>query len=130
VSGALLAVGMFSMFEASIQDEGEWKVKPFKKLDSFLKNAGQDKLAERFEDYYCAINVLKHGTGSSLKKLLEKGEKLEFKVKSSEAFFEEGDVSEVDILVDADTKFILGCVEIIEAVSLVLRRPGGPRRYI
>ena len=40
-------------------------------MRSLLLEAGQTDLADRFHQYYLAINVLKHGKGASYRELLE-----------------------------------------------------------
>jgi hypothetical protein len=53
---------MFSLFEALLQREMGW-TEPFKQLKENLKQTGDLELAETFDDYQLAINVLKHGAG-------------------------------------------------------------------
>jgi hypothetical protein len=62
---AILVVGMFSLFEALLESEMGW-AEPFKRLKGCLKQTGKSQLAETFDDYQLAINVLKHGTGRKL----------------------------------------------------------------
>ena len=67
----LAAVDLFSLFEARMQHQ--FRRGPFsRKLRSLLLEAGQTDLADRFHQYYLAINVLKHGKGASYRELLEK----------------------------------------------------------
>lgn len=70
VSLELAAVDIFSLFEARMQHH--FKRGPFsRKLKSLLLEADQADLADRFHQYYLAINVLKHGKGASHRELLD-----------------------------------------------------------
>jgi hypothetical protein len=122
---AILAVGMFSMFEALLQSKLKWTDKTFDELDHALRNDGKPHLADEFMDYRLAVNVLKHGTGPSHQKLLARADRLEFKVRADgDHFHEEGDVSDVGILVDADDRFLHRCAELIkQAGSEAIRLP-------
>jgi hypothetical protein len=118
---AVLAIGMFSLFEALLQSKLGW-LKPFEELDKYLRNNAEPNLASAISDYKLAINVLKHGEGPSLTKLLARAAALDFRIQpSTDPFFDEGDVSEVDVLVDADEKFVRRCAELIEAACAVIR---------
>ena len=65
----LAAVDLFSTFEARMQHH--FRRGPFaRKLVTMLRDAGQDELADKFHQYYLAINVLKHGKGASHRELL------------------------------------------------------------
>ena len=65
-----LAVDIFAVFEARMQHH--FKRGPFaRKLHALLTGAGQPKLAYQIYQYYLAINVLKHGTGSSYREVLK-----------------------------------------------------------
>lgn len=65
-----LAIDIFAVFEARMQHH--FKRGPFaRKLHALLTGAGQPKLAYQIYQYYLAINVLKHGTGSSYRELLK-----------------------------------------------------------
>ena len=78
-------------------------------------------MADRYLDFRLAVNVLKHGEGRSYEKLLDRQALLPFAIKGrGEAFFEEGDVSEVGGLVDTRGRFIDQCVEIISEIRGVL----------
>ena len=114
----ILAVGMFSVFESLLQDRLNCK-DGFIEAKEILKQSGDLETLTKFTDFELAVNALKHGRGRSYNILLEKeGGSITSKVKtSSEAFFEEGDVSEVSALVDVDDNFIYSCVEIISQVS-------------
>jgi hypothetical protein len=118
----ILAVGMFSIFEASLHDRlkcGDG----FREAEAILDQQGEHDLKEDFRDLAAAINVLKHGTGRSYDALVAKAQKLPFRVKlPNEAFFFEGDVSEVSTLVEVDDAFVQRCGTVIGKVSDVLRR--------
>ena len=65
----LASVDIFSLFEARMQHH--FRRGPFsRKLKSLLLEAKQSDLADRFHQYYLAINVLKHGKGASYRELL------------------------------------------------------------
>ncbi|WP_417243142.1 hypothetical protein [Celeribacter sp.] len=65
----LVAVDIFTLFESRMQ--GHFKRGPFsRKLKSMLIASGETDLADRFHQYYLAINVLKHGKGASYRELL------------------------------------------------------------
>jgi hypothetical protein len=66
---AVLAVGMFSMFEALLQSKLKW-TEPFSQLDDVLRKDGKPHLAAAIIDYRLAVNVLKHGRGRSHQELL------------------------------------------------------------
>lgn len=117
---AVLAVGMFSIFEGMLQDKLGWK-EPFKDLGAYLKAHGQPELASTISDYYLAINVLKHGQGTSYDKLVARRAALEFTVGSPDEPYDEGDVSEVPVLIDADEKFVRRCAELIEQAADTIR---------
>jgi hypothetical protein len=46
---------------------------------------------------------------------------LEFTVGSSDEPYDEGDVSEVPVLIDADEKFVRRCAELIEQAADTIR---------
>jgi hypothetical protein len=121
---AISAVGMFSMFEAVLQEELQCE-NGFREAAKLLKAKGEVVLNERFGDLQRAINVLKHGRGSSYDALVEKAGSLPFRVKlPKEAFFDEGDISEVSTLVEVDDAFVLLCAEVIHDVSLAIKSVG------
>jgi hypothetical protein len=118
---ATLVIGMFSLFESMLQSTRRWN-DPFERLRDRLKEAGKLELAEIFNDYRLAVNVLKHGNGRSYQSLLAKSESLEFKIKpEAESFFFEGDVSEVNVLIDVDEKFVRRSAILIQEVSALLQ---------
>ncbi len=120
------AVGMFSIFEAMLQDRLDC-ADGFREAQNILDAAGEPTLKEQFGDLLLAINVLKHGRGRSYDALVVKADRLPFRVKGpEEAFFFEGDVSEVGTLIDVDDGFVLGCADVIRRVSESVQkaRPG------
>jgi hypothetical protein len=118
---AVLAVGMFSMFEALLQSKLKWK-DPVARLDDYLRAHDKNALASAIADYRLAVNALKHGEGRSHKELLARADQLEFKVRANGDHFDgEGDVTDVGILVDVDDKFVRRCAELIEQASEAIR---------
>jgi hypothetical protein len=119
---AILAVGMFSIFEASLQD-GLGCANGFDEAKRILDDEGELDTKERFEDLYLAVNVLKHGRGRSYDALVSEAKTLPFRIKlPDESFFFEGDVSEVSTLVEVDDAFVQHCGNVITDVSEVIRR--------
>lgn len=119
----ILAVGMFSLFEATLQDSLNCR-NGFVEAKKILDQDGNAAILERFTDLELAINVLKHGRGRSFDTLVAKcGGTLKPYVKQlDEQFSDEGDVSEIATLIDVDDKFIFLCGEIIEQMSEVIKR--------
>lgn len=118
----ILAVGMFSIFEASLQDRLNCS-DGFREAGAILDQLGENELKEKFSDLAAAINVLKHGRGRSYDALVAKAPTLPFRVKMpDEDFFFEGDVSEVSTLVEVDDEFVQRCGNVIGQVSQALRR--------
>jgi hypothetical protein len=118
---AILAVGMFSVFEAILQD-GLGCEKGFLEAKSILTKEDEGSIKEQFNDLILAINVLKHGRGKSYDKLVAKADQLPFRVKHSDDGYPEGDVSEISLLIDVDFDFITHCVQTIRDVSRVVER--------
>lgn len=118
----IFAVGIFSVFEALLQDRLNCK-NGFAEAKKILKQSGETKLFEQFSDIELAVNALKHGQGRSYNAIVAKsGGTLTSQVKQpSDCFFNEGDVSEVTTLIDVDDNFIESCVEVIEKVSQVIK---------
>ena len=117
---AVLAVGMFSMFEAILQDQLDC-TDGFREASVRLDAKGETGLMERFGDLQLAINVLKHGRGRSDDDLVAKANALPFRVKlPDEHFLNEGDVSEVQTLIDVDDAFVRRCAAVIREVSIAL----------
>ena len=119
---AVSAVGLFSVFEAMLQDGLECS-NGFQEAGSILEREGEVALKERFVDLQSAINVLKHGRGRSYDALVAKADRLPFRIKRpGEAFFFEGDVSEIETLVEVDDAFVLSCAEVIGNVSTIVKK--------
>jgi hypothetical protein len=119
---AISAVGMFSLFEAMLQD-GLNCHNGFREASNILEREGEKALQTRFSDFRLAVNVLKHGRGRSYEALAARAGSLTFIIKRpEEQFFCEGDVAEVATLIKVDDEFVLGCAEIIHQVSEVLKR--------
>jgi hypothetical protein len=118
---AVMAVGMFSIFEAVLQDKMAGG-NGFLEAKRILSDNDHSALLERFLDYQRAVNVLNHGRGQSYNYLIARHKQLTFKIKlPSEDFFNEGDVSEVTTLIDVDDEFLMGCARVIEDVTKSLR---------
>jgi hypothetical protein len=119
---AIFAVGMFSIFEASLQ-EGLSCSDGFGTAKKILDDVGELDIKERFIDLIQAVNVLKHGHGRSYDSLVAKAKNLPFRIKlPDESFFFEGDVLEVSTLVEVDDNFIQRCGDVICDVSRVIHR--------
>ncbi len=105
------------MFDSMLQDQLECR-NGFETAKKVLKEKGNVELYNRFDEYICAINVLKHGKGKSYDALVLKSKSLPFRIKlPDKRFFVEGDVSEISTLIEVNDKFVLECAEIIEQVS-------------
>ncbi len=66
VAVELAAIDVFTLFEARMQHH--FRRGPFsRKLVAALRDAGDDACADRVQQYYWAINILKHGRGDSLR---------------------------------------------------------------
>jgi len=118
---AVLAVGMFSIFDAHLQStlkaEGG-----FRAASALLRGRGLIALDRRFTAMQAAINALKHGEGWSYGQLLESADSVPFRVKrASETFFDEGDVGEVRGLIQADEAFVREVAGLIVEVSDAVR---------
>lgn len=112
---AIFVIGLFSLFEAVIQNELKIeKGSVFKELKRRLEKDRNTELLIRFEEFYYAINVLKHGKGHSYTKLLEKQNSLPFEITPADSYFRnEGDVSEIETLIYVDDKFLESCLAVI-----------------
>jgi hypothetical protein len=91
----------------------------FAELEAYLQSHAEEDLANRFRDLRDGVNALKHGEGRSHGKLLEKKDALSFEVKEKgQAFFSEGDIAEVNTLINTDDAFLRDCLEtIVEIVN-------------
>lgn len=115
---AISAVGMFSIFDAILQEQLQC-ADGFRGAAELLDVKGEAALKERFSDLQLAVNVLKHGKGRSYEALVLKAASLPFRVKlPDETFFNEGDVAEISTLVEVDDAFVLLCAEVIYEVSV------------
>jgi hypothetical protein len=119
----ILAVGMFSIFEANLQ-VGLSCSNGFGEAKKILEDEGALDLKERFEYLFLAVNVLKHGHGRSYDALVAKAEVLPFRIKlPNESFFFEGNVSEIlTALVEVDDAFVQCCGKVISDVSKAISR--------
>jgi hypothetical protein len=126
----IMAVGMFSLFEATLQDVLNCK-NGFAEAKKILEQNGDAAIIERFNDLELAINVLKHGRGRSYDALISKsGGTLQPYIKQlNEQFFDEGDISEIATLIEVDDEFIYHCGDVIEQVSDIIRKIR-PEAYI
>lgn len=116
MSSYILCIGGLSVLEATIQQGLGWE-NGFKELDERLRASGRGDLADRFQDYKDAVNVLKHGAGRSYDRLVARRGELGFNIKGpGESFFDEGDVGEVTGLIDANTAFAEQIASIVDEV--------------
>ena len=116
----ITAVGMFSIFDAQAQ-RAFGAADGFAAIREALLEKGRKDLHARFDQLTLAINVLKHGEGRSYDQLLRMQDQLPFKVKNApDDFFDHGDCSEIDTLVDADSRFLKLCADVIYDVSDVI----------
>lgn len=116
------AVGMFSIFEAALQD-GLNCSDGFKEAMRILDDEGELVLKQLLNELCLAVNVLKHGRGRSYDALVAKASLLPFRVKlPGERFFCEGDVSEVSTLIEVDDSFVQSCADVIRKVSVEIKK--------
>lgn len=109
------------MFDAILQAQLSCR-NGFKSAINILKEKQSLKLHDRFDEFICAINVLKHGEGPSYETLLLKSELLPFRIKlRGENYFDEGDVSEIKTLIEVDDNFVMNCADLIDKVSEEIR---------
>lgn len=119
---AILAVGMFSIFESILQDRLGCQ-NGFDEARKYLEQEGEQELKKRFSRFVAAINTLKHGRGRSYDALCAEAADLPFQIKRpDESFFCEGDVSEISTLVEVDNQFIFNCSNIIQDVSAIITK--------
>lgn len=122
---AIFAIGMFSIFEAQLQDSLGC-ADGFERARDILNDAGESELRDRFEHLFLAVNVLKHGRGRSYDKLVASAQSLPFRVKlSDEVFLEEGDVAEISTLVEVDDAFVELCGSVVAEVAKVIEQRTG-----
>jgi hypothetical protein len=85
-------------------------VPPSKLSVLFVKQCDNFTLADTFDDYRLAVNVLKYGRGRSYAQLLTKPAKeLEFHLEVD------------DTLINADDQFVSRCAALIQEVSAIIR---------
>lgn len=124
VQNVCMIVGAFGILEAEVSSLRAYRCskKPLQDLVAALERGGRCCLAQRLRILTRAVNVLKHGRGPShewLMNLKEKPAFLRVKVSPKE-FFNEGDVSEVPTLVDADSEFVAAAASTLREVVEVI----------
>ena len=118
---AIVAIGMFSVFDAYLQKTLKCE-NGFQTARKNLLDNNQNDLVYRFDIITSAINVLKHGKGRSYEYLLSIKKDLPFKIKlPNDSHFHEGDVSEIDTLIQIDLTFLSECEEVIKETCKVLQ---------
>ena len=117
----VLAVGMFSLFDSILQ-EGLSCDNGFREAKNILTKTGKIELRDRFNDFICAINVLKHGRGRSYDELVSKFDSLPFRVRLPEENYEGEDIADISVLVVVDDDFVFSCADLIAQVSLEIRQ--------
>jgi hypothetical protein len=122
LSRAIIAVGMFSIFESVVQDGLECQ-NGFATVRECLEREKEKDLSSRFAIFVHAINVLKHGRGRSYDALVTMDDDLPFRIKRpGEDFFSEGDVSEVATLIEVDDRFVRDCAALIAQVAISINK--------
>ena len=107
-------VGVLSVYESRLQTSYGWK-RPFDEVETLLRGKGYAAEADWFDDYRLAVNVLKHGAGSSHNKLLSRANRLQFRVQSVVGnLHEEGDVCPPSDLIVVSVKNLEQCCDVIE----------------
>lgn len=118
----VISVGIFSIFEASLRSRYK-PIDGFEELRIRLKCDGHKILEKRFSQFTAAINVLKHGRGRSYDSLLTEIGELPFRMKRPDQdFFAEGDLGEVNTLIEVDNVFVKNCVELIGKVTELIKK--------
>jgi hypothetical protein len=119
---AISAAGMFSIFEAMLQESLKCS-DGFREAIELLEREGETTLKDRFVDFQMSINVLKHGRGRSYDALVARATQLPFRIKKpGESFFLEGDVSEIATLIEVDDQFVQGCADVIRNVADAIQK--------
>lgn len=119
---AIVAVGIFSLFESIVQDRLECP-DGFAAVRECLQRVGEVDLSNRFSLFAYAINVLKHGRGRSYDALIATATNLPFRIKRpGEDFFSEGDISEVATLIEVDDRFVRECADLVAQVAGVISK--------
>jgi len=109
IGRTIIAVGLMGVFEAQLQQHFGWGNVPAD-LNDALRRVGRDDLVIRLSDIRDAVNVLKHGEGRSYERLLSR----------KDAFFDEGDVSEISRLIEADSRFVEATVAALADIGAAL----------
>lgn len=121
----ILAIGMFSMFDAALQGEVQCE-DGFKETKRILEQGNLLVIKDRFENYCRAINVLKHGYGRSYDDLVKSTQKLPFRIRQrGDEFLDEGDVWQIGTLIEVDDDFVRNCADVIREVSEAVHRSNG-----
>lgn len=117
------SIGIFSMFEAILQDELECK-NGFVDAKIILQQQNANELYENFIDMELAINILKHGQGRSYNTLIAKnGGTLRRYIKElNEDNFEEGDIANIQTLIEVDDDFVIHCSNTIYEVAETVKK--------
>jgi len=117
----IAVVGMFSVLDAVLKDWREWE-EPARQAVDELQQIGEHDLAVRFQDYWDANNVLKHGRGRSYDKLLSRRGSLGFRMHSDDdPLFEEGDLAAGHCLIDVTDDFVMTAAELVRKVAEKVR---------
>lgn len=110
-------VGMFSVLDAVLKDWRGWD-DPAKQAVDELRSNGEADLAQRFQDYWDANNVLKHGRGRSYDKLVVRQGTLDFRLHTEDKpLFEEGDIADGHCLIDVTDHFVMAAAEVVREVA-------------
>lgn len=111
---ALTLVGVFSVYESRLQT-AIGGAKPIEDLINRLESAGCAVDAAELDDYRLAVNVLKHGVGTSHTKLLARRSRLPFPIQANVGELAvEGDVCPPSDLVIISAEHLVQCCDLIE----------------
>lgn len=111
---ALSLVGVFSLYESRLQT-ATGADKPIDDLIKQLESAGHTADAAALDNYRLAVNVLKHGVGSSHAMLLARMSLLPFRVQANLGELAvEGDVCPPSDLVIVSAEHLEQCCDLIE----------------
>ena len=118
---SVTVVGIVSLYESRLQSAFGWN-KPFDEVQRLLNTFGAPNQEEQFENCRLAVNVLKHGKGASLFKLLDRAGRLPFKVQSTlGSLVDEGDVCRPSDLILVTVDFLELCCKVIEESWAVIQ---------
>lgn len=118
---ASVAVGMFAMLEAALQD-ALGCAGGFKGAMALMTGPEEQALRQRFWHVQLAVNALKHGQGRGYQQLLARRDELPFEIFSDGDDSEKGDVAATRTLVRADSALLHHCAETIDLVAALVRR--------